>query len=48
MTDLEENEIRKAKLREAYIKAGADWIICDFEGIKKFIDKIDLFMINKN
>ena len=48
MTDLEENEIHKAKLRAAYLEAGADWIIYGLEGIKKVIDKIDLYKINKN
>jgi len=48
MTDLEKNEIHKAKLREAYLAAGADWVICDLKGIKKVIDNIDLYKISKN
>jgi hypothetical protein len=48
MTDLEKNEIQKAKLRKAYLEAGADWVIYDLEGIKKVIDKIVLYKINKN
>ena len=48
MTDFEEKDIHKAKLREAYLAAGADWVICDLEGIKKVIDKIDFLKISIN
>ncbi len=48
MADLENKEIHKAKLREAYLAAGADWVIYDLEGIKKVIDKIDFYKISKN
>ena len=48
MTDLEENEIHNAKLEEAYLDAGADWVIKGLEGIQMVIDKIDLYKINKN
>jgi hypothetical protein len=48
MKDLEEKEIHKAKLRKAYLEAGADWVIYGLEGIEKVIAKIDLYKINKN
>ena len=48
MTDFEEKDIHKTKLREAYLAAGADWVICDLEGIKKVIDKIDFLKISIN
>ena len=48
MTDLEKNEIQKAKLIEAYLEAGADWVVYRFEEIKKVIDNIDLYKICKN
>jgi len=48
MTDLEKNEIHKVKLREAYLEAGADWVIYRLEELKKVIANIDLYKISKN
>jgi hypothetical protein len=48
MTDLEKNDINKVKLREAYLDAGADWVIYKLEDLKKVIDYIDLYKISKN
>jgi hypothetical protein len=48
MTDLEKNDIHKVKLREAYLDAGADWVIYRLEELKKVIDYIDLYKISKN
>jgi len=48
MTDLEKNEIHNVKLREAYLEAGADWVIYRFKELKKLIDHIELYKISKN
>ena len=48
MIDLEKNEIHNTKLSEAYLEAGADWVIYSLEGLKKIIEKIDFYKINKN
>jgi hypothetical protein len=48
MTELEKNEIHKVKLREAYLEAGADWVIFSFKDLKKLIDHIDFYKMSKN
>ena len=48
MTDLEKNEIHKVKLREAYLEAGADWVVYRLEELIKVIDYIDLYKFSKN
>jgi hypothetical protein len=48
MANLEKNKIHQVKLREAYLEAGADWVINSREELKKVIDYIELYKINKN
>jgi len=48
MSDREKKEIHNIKLREAYLEAGADWVIFRPEDIIKVIENIDLYKISKN
>ena len=48
MTEIEKAEIYEANLGEAYLEAGADYIINSLSELKKVIEKIEDFKISRN